>query len=580
MTLQQDGLKIALERIEREACERTGFLDLGGLRLESLPKELFRLVHLRELSLGAGWKDESRHWRKVDVKIGPNEVSASLEDWAALRDLRKLWVSGTFMASLEPLVGVQALQSLSCAVTEVSDLAPLGKLQALRVFDCARTQVSDLTPLAGLQALRELDCAYTKVSDLTPLAGLQALRELNCSQTLVSDLAPLAGLPKLEHLFSDGLKIAEFPRWWLSATTLRYVSLYKSSIPTIPPEVLSNDSFENCLPALRAHFRDLDAGEARAAAIKLMVLGNGRVGKTQLCLRLSESRFDPNSDTTHGVTIIDKDLPFGVGDAPVSLQIWDFGGQDIYHGTHALFMRANAVFALIWARGFELPTPKDTEDEFSRNRPLGYWVDYASRLGGKESAALVVQTRVDSPRDGAQCPVKENALRERFGYCETLRYSAKNDRGRPELNEKLAEAIDYLNHQRGVAVIGAARHRVKTRLEEMRAADNALPKNERRHRTMTQQEFLQLCEEEKLQSEPKFLLDYLHNAGVVFYREALFEDRIILDQAWALDAIYAVFHRERSYKQLRELGGRSPARCWSCWSGATMNAKNRSFFST
>jgi internalin A len=27
--------------------------------------------------------------------------------------------------------------------------------------------------------------------------------------------------------------------------------------------------------------------------------------------------------------------------------ICDFGGQDIYHGTHALFMRSNAIFMLV-----------------------------------------------------------------------------------------------------------------------------------------------------------------------------------------------------------------------------------------
>jgi internalin A len=34
-------------------------------------------------------------------------------------------------------------------------------------------------------------------------------------------------------------------------------------------------------------------------------------------------------------------------DSRERLQIWDFGGQDIYHGTHALFMRTRAVFPLV-----------------------------------------------------------------------------------------------------------------------------------------------------------------------------------------------------------------------------------------
>jgi hypothetical protein len=47
-----DGLAIARECLAKEAEEKTGFLDLGNLGLTELPEELFRLKHLRRLSLG------------------------------------------------------------------------------------------------------------------------------------------------------------------------------------------------------------------------------------------------------------------------------------------------------------------------------------------------------------------------------------------------------------------------------------------------------------------------------------------------------------------------------------------------
>ena len=90
----------------------------------------------------------------------------------------------------------------------------------------------------------------------------------------------------------------------------------------------------------------------------------------------------------------------------------------------------------------------------------------------------------------------------------------------------------------------------------MHAADAKLPSGQRRHRTLTQAEFRQICAEAELKSEPEYLLDYLHRAGIVFYRSDIFKDRIILDQSWALDAIYAVFNRTESYHQLRRFGGR------------------------
>ena len=57
-------------------------------------------------------------------------------------------------------------------------------------------------------------------------------------------------------------------------------------------------------------------------------------------------------------------------------------------------------------------------------------------------------------------------------------------------------------------------------------------------------------------SSPDALLDYLHSCGTVFYRRGLFGDRIILDQAWALDAVYAVFDRDKSYRNLQRYRGR------------------------
>ena len=74
---------------------------------------------------------------------------------------------------------------------------------------------------------------------------------------------------------------------------------------------------------------------------------------------------------------------------------------------------------------------------------------------------------------------------------------------------------------------------------------------------ISQDEFLSLCEEAGNVSSPPLLLDYLHNIGTVFYREGLFGDAIILDQAWALDAVYAVFHREsKAFKTVERFGGR------------------------
>jgi internalin A len=42
----------------------------------------------------------------------------------------------------------------------------------------------------------------------------------------------------------------------------------------------------------------------------------------------------------------------------------------------------------------------------------------------------------------------------------------------------------------------------------------------------------------------------------VFYRSGLFKNQVILDQNWALEAIYSIFHRDKCLKQLKKLHSR------------------------
>jgi internalin A len=81
-------------------------------------------------------------------------------------------------------------------------------------------------------------------------------------------------------------------------------------------------------------------------------------------------------------------------------------------------------------------------------------------------------------------------------------------------------------------------------------------------RLVSYQGYLDLCAEVERTgkgrvSDPALLLDYLHDSGTVFYRKGLFGDRIILDQAWALDAVYAVFDRaSQAFRKIERNHGR------------------------
>ena len=136
-----------------------------------------------------------------------------------------------------------------------------------------------------------------------------------------------------------------------------------------------------------------------------------------------------------------------------------------------------------------------------------------------------------------------------FEHRAAVQYSALNDRKRDLLDGALREAVDWMRQRHGIASIGAGRRTVQRELQAMRDADAAVAPEQRQYRTITQQDFRRLCAEAGNVSSPEELLRYLHNTGTVFHRPGLFEDRIVLDQGWALDAIYAIFNRTSTRAQ-------------------------------
>jgi internalin A len=438
----------------------------------------------------------------------------------------------------------------------IADLSPLSRLSALQSLNCADTQIADLSPLSRLSALQSLDCSYTQIADLSPLSRLSALQSLNCWDTQIADLSPLSRLSALQSLVCSGCVLKTIPNGFWDKPSLQHLFLFETRIPGIPPEVLSQSPIDNCLSSLRAHLRDLEAEAAVIRDVKLLVLGNGRVGKTQICRRLRGEGFDPLVPSTHGVIVTSASLPLADDAEPAILHIWDFGGQDIYHGTHALFMRTRAAFMIVWTPEAETSDEHVWEGMTFRNHPLPYWIDAVRHLGAAGSPVLIVQTRCDRLEDDVhRLPAPPELVASLPPHWE-LQYSARTNRKRAALDDALREAAERVRGFDGEITIGAGRLRVKQRLEQLRDADAAAPPEKRQHRTLTQAYFRQLCEEAGGVAEPDHLLSYLHNAGIVFYRPGLFDDRIILDQAWALEAIYAVFNREACYRPLKHLRGR------------------------
>jgi internalin A len=314
------------------------------------------------------------------------------------------------------------------------------------------------------------------------------------------------------------------------------------------PSSLSGGLTDNVIDQVRAYYADLEAGAATDAEVKLFVLGNGRVGKTQLVRRLRDQPFDPAVPSTHGVQW--HSFPVASDDgAEVRVNLWDFGGQDIYHGSHALFLDRHAVFVLLWHPDFEQGTTVEGGVTMT-NHPLPYWLDYIRAAAGDDAVVILAQARADTRRDEHPLPPVE------FGNLKVrqIAFSTKTGRGFGTLREQIQEAVRDLLADRPAHQIGVGRAKVRDRLREWIAADQERPPAERTHRTISTEQFADLCDEVGGVSSADALLTFLHRTGVVFHNPDLFGGQVVLDQQWALDAIYTVLNRDGVLSSLCESG--------------------------
>lgn len=142
-------------------------------------------------------------------------------------------------------------------------------------------------------------------------------------------------------------------------------------IPPPPEEVLAflEDMSEGALPRYEA---------------KLIVVGEGGSGKSSLLRSLRNENFIQGLETTHGISVLP--YQFSHPDEPqktVTLHVWDFGGQQIYHTTHQFFMTQRSLYLLVWnARG-------DTEQA-----RLDYWLRNIQVLA-PDSPVILVATHVE-----------------------------------------------------------------------------------------------------------------------------------------------------------------------------------------
>jgi GTPase SAR1 family protein len=122
---------------------------------------------------------------------------------------------------------------------------------------------------------------------------------------------------------------------------------------------------------------------------KMLVLGEGGAGKTSLIRRLYKPGTDlpAEKDTTHGIEIHKHKFKLRNG-RTFRLNVWDFGGQQIYDATHQFFLTQRSLCVLL----------DDTRKDHKSVSDDGfrYWLELIEVFGG-HSPTLIFQNEKDGP---------------------------------------------------------------------------------------------------------------------------------------------------------------------------------------
>lgn len=374
--VKKNAHAIALKRIEESERTCESRLDLSDLGLGALPPEIGKLKNLSILYLQF------------------NQLTSLPPEIGNLTTLTHLSLRRNQLSSLPPEIGqLTSLSTLHLNDNQLSSLPPeIGKLSNLTELDLDNNQISSLPRILGeLAKLTRLDIDDNgllsippQIGNLVELAFLYARR--NRLSSLPADIGNLTNLTLLDlganqlsslpqelgniknliTLDLDENQLLSLPPEIGKLTNLETLHLRDNQLSELPPELgelqnlttlnLANNRLSDAIMAakergtreLLAYLRSLKEGEALYES-KLVLVGEGEVGKTSLVEAMKGKAFVKGRTTTHGIEISQLDLPHPQLDKTITLNAWDFGGQPVYRVTHQFFFSRRSLYLLLWS---------------------------------------------------------------------------------------------------------------------------------------------------------------------------------------------------------------------------------------
>ncbi|MCC5651729.1 leucine-rich repeat domain-containing protein [Nostoc sp. XA013] len=509
-----------------------GWLDLGSNQLSSLPPEIFKLTNLQYLGLHnnqlSSLPPEIFKLTNLQyLNLSSNQLSSLPREIVQLTNLQYLDLRSNQLSSLPPeIVQLTNLQSLDLRSNQLSSLPPeIVQLTNLQSLHLSSNQLSSLPPeIVQLTNLQSLHLSSNQLSSLPPeIVQLTNLQSLHLSSNQLSSLPrEIVQLTNLQFLHLRSNQLSSLPREIRQLSNLKKLDLRRNPVP-IPPEILGSKAYYedpgDVNEILDFYFRVQDPAETEPFyEAKFLIVGEGGAGKTSLANKIKDENYklQPKEKSTQGIDVIRWDFTLPNG-KDFRVNIWDFGGQEIYHQTHQFFLSKRSLYALV----------ADTRKE---NTDFYWWLKVVELLSDKSPVLIIKNEKQDR-----QCEVDGGQLRGEFNNLkEILPTNLADNRGLAEIKKAIQFYISNLDH------VGTPLPKLWVRVR------NALENNSRNY--ISVEEYFNLCRVNNLTDRKDMLRlsNYLHDLGVClhFQDDSTLKHYVILKPEWATTAVYKVLDNQ------------------------------------
>lgn len=499
--LTQEQLKTLIQAAKYQKWQA---LDLTNCGLSELPDELWELPDLQILYLG-----------NRSLRGSNTEKSIVLDDAEEYIPL-----NNTFSTLPRGFERLENLQVLSIEYNRLQDTGDpplvMKRLIYLDAFNCGFSQLPRVLQIPSLQQIG-FTCQEEHLA--IDFLSMPSLTHLYLTRSNILSLPENIGVLKnLKTLYLAGTKIVSLPESLETVRSLEHLGLDHTPLAkSIPPEILNQSAKEIVRYVLQ---QQSNVPKQFFNESKMVIVGQGHVGKTCVLNRLINNTYSEKV-STEGIDI--SSWRFSFKRQSYKLNVWDFGGQEIYHSTHQFFLTERSLYLLVW--------DALAEEEYGR---IDYWLKTIQSFAGG-SPVIIVVNKCDHGI-GRIRRIDEDDYCARFPQIKKIFYvSCKDDIQIGALRNYIKAQAVKLPLMQTTWI--SSWMTIRQRLEELSVEKNFI----------SYQEYLDLCAAEQIgEDEALSLAKYLHDLGIVLYYhdDPLLKDLVILSSEWGTDAVYKILDEQ------------------------------------